>query len=277
MKPIGICSRKVTAPNVIAYLKRMKSRCYSNLRRTAAHQPPAVAPLHSTARMPKPAPATGPPEACDTVASAPTARVAYHHDDLRQQLLTVAEQIILERGVDGFTLREAARRVGVSPAAPAHHFNDARGLLTEMALLGFREFGDALQAADEAGGTDPGRRLRGQAVAYVQFAFKHPARFQLMFRHDKHDVTNAEFVSVAERSYGILEGAIRAATNTPAKQELTPESHGLLLAVWSIVHGFSNLALGGELRNPGGGGATRDAILEALLPQLLKYVPTALP
>jgi AcrR family transcriptional regulator len=201
---------------------------------------------------------------------------AYHHGDLRQQLLTVAEQIILERGVDGFTLREAARRVGVSPAAPAHHFKDARGLLTEVALLGFREFGDALEAADKAGGTDPAQRLREQAFAYVRFALKHPARFQLMFRHDKHDVTNAEFMSVADRSYGVLEGAVRAATNTPGKQELTPESHGLLLVLWSLVHGFSHLALGGDLRNAAGGVETGDAILGSLLPQLVKYLPALL-
>jgi AcrR family transcriptional regulator len=200
-------------------------------------------------------------------------RVAYHHGDLRQQLLTVAEQIILERGVDGFTLREAARRAGVSPAAPAHHFKDAKGLLTEVALLGFREFGDALEAADRAGGTDPAQRLRGQAVAYVNFALQQPARFQLMFRDDKHDDSNVEFKSAAARAYGILESAIRAATNTPPERELTPESHGLLLAVWSMVHGFANLALGSGLSVPGQGPLTHEKILGSLLPLMLRHLP----
>jgi AcrR family transcriptional regulator len=202
-------------------------------------------------------------------------RAAYHHGDLRQQLLTVAEQIILERGVDGFTLREAARRAGVSPAAPAHHFKDAKGLLTEVALLGFREFGDALEAADRAGGADPARRLREQAIAYVNFALKYPARFQLMFRDDKHDHANAGFRSAATRSYGILEGAIRAATNTPAGQELTPQSHGLLLAVWSIVHGFSHLALGRGLHVPGQGPLTDETVLKSVLPLMLRHLPAA--
>jgi AcrR family transcriptional regulator len=200
-------------------------------------------------------------------------RVAYHHGDLRQQLLTVAEQIILERGVDGFTLREAARRAGVSPAAPAHHFKDAKGLLTEVALLGFREFGDALEAADRAGGADPAQRLREQAVAYVNFALQQPARFQLMFRDDKHDDSNAEFKSAAARAYGILESAIRAATNTPPERELTPEGHGLLLAVWSMVHGFSNLALGSGLSVPGQGPLTHEKILSSLLPMMLRHLP----
>lgn len=202
-------------------------------------------------------------------------RAAYHHGDLRQQLLTVAEQIILERGVDGFTLREAARRAGVSPAAPAHHFKDAKGLLTEVALLGFREFGDALEAADRAGGPDPARRLREQAIAYVNFALKHPARFQLMFRDDKHDDTNVEFKSAAARSYGILEGAIRAATHTPPDRELTPQSHGLLLAVWSIVHGFSHLALGRGLHVPGEGPLTNETVLNSVLPLMLRHLPAA--
>jgi AcrR family transcriptional regulator len=198
-------------------------------------------------------------------------RPAYHHGDLRHQLLQATEQIILERGVEGFTLREAARRAGVSPAAPAHHFKDARGLLTEVALLGFREFGAALEAADKRGGTDPARRLCEQARAYVRFALAHPARFELMFRHDKHDKTNAQFQRVARHAYGVLEGAIRAATATPAQQPLSPHARGFLLANWSIVHGFAHLALGGELGGPDGASTTSD---EALLSLMLAHLPT---
>jgi AcrR family transcriptional regulator len=200
-------------------------------------------------------------------------RSAYHHGDLRHQLLAAAEEIILERGVDGFTLREAARRAGVSPAAPAHHFGDARGLLTEVALLGFRDFGRALEAADAAAGSDPAQRLQRQGLAYVRFALENPARFQLMFRHDKHDKTNPEFVAVSKHAYGVLEGAIRAATGTPESQPLTPEDYGLLLATWSIVHGFSHLALGGEMRDGMGNVAGKEAILRALLPLMLKHLP----
>jgi len=200
-------------------------------------------------------------------------RAAYHHGDLRQQLLNATEQIILERGVDGFTLREAARRVGVSPAAPAHHFKDARGLLTEVAALGFRDFGDALEAADKEGGSDPAERLRLQASAYVRFALQHPARFQLMFRSDKLDAGNAEFSRVSQRAYRVLDGAIHAATRTPAERELAPESRGLLLAVWSIVHGFSHLVLEWRFRAPGSESVSKEVALKTLLPQMLKYLP----
>src|ERR1700738_420179 len=97
-------------------------------------------------------------------------RKTYHHGDLRRQLIAAAERIIVERGVEGFTLREAARRVGVSPAAPSPHFKDARGLLPEVARLGFRDFGQALAEADKRGGKDPTRRLYEQGAAYVRFA-----------------------------------------------------------------------------------------------------------
>jgi AcrR family transcriptional regulator len=200
-------------------------------------------------------------------------RGSYHHGDLRRQLIAAAEQIIMERGVDGFTLREAARRVGVSPAAPAHHFKDAKGLLTEVALLGFRDFGEALAEADRRGGDDPARRLCEQGIAYVRFALDHPARFNLMFRADKHDHTNAEFVRVASQAYRLLEDAIRAATGTPPGGELSPDGQGLLLAAWSMVHGFSHLALGGELGSAARGDGGKDLVLNSLLPLMLRHLP----
>src|ERR1700743_3906264 len=99
----------------------------------------------------------------------PAKKRAYHHGDLKDQLVAAAEAIILEGGVEGFTLREAARRAGVSPAAPAHHFKDAKGLLGEVALRGFRDFGEALDAADRSS-TDPYPRLVSQGFGYVGFA-----------------------------------------------------------------------------------------------------------
>jgi AcrR family transcriptional regulator len=197
---------------------------------------------------------------------------AYHHGDLRRKLIEAAEAIILERGVDGFTLREAARRAGVSPAAPAHHFKDSKGLLTEVARLGFQEFGDALEAADKRGGKNRAKRLNEQGTAYVTFALANPARFQLMFRPDKHDYNNAEFVQVANRSFQVLEAAVRAAIGTKPGADLSPDGYGFLMATWSIVHGFSHLALGGELSVRARGGP--EAIVKSLLPRMLKFLPT---
>jgi AcrR family transcriptional regulator len=202
---------------------------------------------------------------------------AYHHGDLRQQLTLAAESILRERGVQGFTLREAARRAGVSPAAPAHHFKDAQGLLSEVALQGFREFGAALAAADAAGSPDPQERLRRQAGAYVKFALSQPARFQLMFLHGKYDRSGQEFVEAGKRAYQVLEGAIRAATGTPEAQPLSLEGYGRLLATWSLVHGFSHLALAGDLRTPDGSPASEADILDKLVPLIAGQLPASSP
>ena len=198
----------------------------------------------------------------------------YHHGNLRKQLVEAAEEIILERGVHGFTLREAARRAGVSPAAPAHHFKDSRGLLSELALLGFEEFGDALLAADRRGGRDPHQRLYEQGLAYVTFALKNPARFQLMFSHGKCDMKYKNLAAVADRAFKVLEGAVRAASGMAEADPMTPEAYGLLMANWSLVHGFAHLALGGEFDRPARRRGGRSAILKSFLPLTLAHIPT---
>jgi AcrR family transcriptional regulator len=199
----------------------------------------------------------------------------YHHGDLRAQLIAATEALILERGVSGFSLREVARRAGVSPAAPAHHFGDTRGLLTAVATLGFKDFGDALEAGDARGGEDPTKRLYEQGIAYVTFALKNPAKFTLMFSHDKCDMANAELQAVAGRSFDVLAGAIRASSGLSPKDELTPEAFDMLKATWSVVHGFAHLALGGELSIPEIPFKSKNAILDTLLPLTLRYLPGA--
>jgi len=207
----------------------------------------------------------------------PAAARPYHHGDLRENLIAATEALILERGVDGFSLREVARRAGVSPAAPAHHFGDTRGLLAEVARLGFKDFGDALADADLRGGNDPKKRLGEQGTAYVTFALKNPARFTLMFRRDKYDMTNPELQSVAARAFNILESAVRAAEGLSPADDMTPNASGLLLATWSIVHGFAHLALGGELEFAAQTRGGKDLILSSFLPLTLKHLPIPTP
>ena len=196
----------------------------------------------------------------------------YHLGDLKEKLIVATEALILERGVDGFSLREVARRAGVSPAAPSHHFGDARGLLAEVAYLGFRDFADALAAAD-ARGTDPASRLYEQGLAYVSFALRHPARFTLMFRQSAFGGGHAGLLTESARAFSILENAIRAATGTARDTQLSPDGFGLLLATWSIVHGFSHLALEGQLDR-----AAKEmnlGVLDRLLPLTLRHLPKA--
>src|SRR5215468_8451073 len=93
---------------------------------------------------------------------------SYHHGDLHDALLKAAETVLERDGVQGLTLRAAAREAGVSHAAPTHHFGDMTGLLSELAAVGFRRFGAALREAASQR-TTAHARLDAMGVAYVTF------------------------------------------------------------------------------------------------------------
>src|SRR5271155_3479730 len=97
-------------------------------------------------------------------------RRPYHHGDLKVALLAAAERILEQDGIQGLTLRAIARKAGVSHAAPNNHFGDLTGLLSELAALGYRRFGAAVEAATVAAGSDPASRMKSMGTAYVSFA-----------------------------------------------------------------------------------------------------------
>jgi len=174
-------------------------------------------------------------------------REAYHHGALREALIEATEGLLAERGTEGFSLREVARRSGVSPAAPAHHFGDAEGLLTAVATHAFEGLTAALQAGNQRGGSDPVARLREQGLGYVGFALRYPGRFGLMFRAGAKGVRKDEALGrSAGAAFGVLEEGVRLLLGVPAPQPLSPAHWQALLATWSVVHGFAHLALAGQ-------------------------------
>jgi AcrR family transcriptional regulator len=111
---------------------------------------------------------------------APTTGRGYHHGDLRAALIDATVALIAERGVRGFSVAEASRRVGVTTAAPYRHFADREELLAAVAVRGLHTF--AAMAATEAGGAaTPARRLAALASAYVRFAAEHRPLFDTLF------------------------------------------------------------------------------------------------
>jgi AcrR family transcriptional regulator len=200
-------------------------------------------------------------------------RDAYHHGALREALIEAAEGVLAERGPEGFSLREVARRSGVSPAAPAHHFGDASGLLAAVATAAFDGLTAALEAGNQRGGDDPLACLREQGVGYVGFALRYPGRFGLMFR------CGLQKTQALERSghaaYAVLENGVRRLYGVTAGAALTsPQSHALL-SIWSVVHGFAHLALAGQFDSmtpPGG----RDVLLRETLASMLDQQLAAL-
>src|SRR5689334_25241030 len=99
----------------------------------------------------------------------------YHHGDLRRAILSAALDVIATDGPTALSLRDLARRAGVSHAAPAHHFKDKAGLLTAIAIDGYERLAVALEA---------GSSLLELGAAYVRFALDHPAHFEVMFSPD---------------------------------------------------------------------------------------------
>ncbi|WP_207480305.1 TetR/AcrR family transcriptional regulator [Arenibaculum pallidiluteum] len=195
-------------------------------------------------------------------------RERYHHGDLRAALVGAAEEILGEKGVEGFTLREAARRIGVSPAAPAHHFGDVAGLLTEVAILGFEELTRRLEEGNRRGGADPEARLREQGVGYVGFALAYPARFQLMFRNGRLRTEDPRLKTAGRAAFATLESTIREITGLGPDRPLDAPGLAGVLGAWSMVHGFAQLALEGEFDGLAGEDG-RDAFLRSMLPEVL--------
>lgn len=187
----------------------------------------------------------------------------YHHGRLRAALIIAATAIIEETGVEGFSLRGAARRAGVSAAAPAHHFKDARGLLTAVATEGFVALAEALETVR---GDDRRAQLTAQAHAYLRFAQSRPGLFGLMWRKGMLDMTDREHVAAGKRAFAALNRVVLG-------KDIADTSPGELgaaasVAWWSMVHGFAVLALDGAFAPQGERHPATDALLDAALAHL---------
>jgi AcrR family transcriptional regulator len=173
--------------------------------------------------------------------------LAYHHGNLRQVLLEEAAEAIREDGVGGLSLRDLARRVGVSHGAPARHFADKAALLTALATDALERFQAALLGGMAEAGDSALDRHRAIGMGYVRFAVEHPAYFRLMTsRHDFFE-PDAEFDAAYQRLYETIREATVAAQQEGWATGRDPDD--LLKASWSVVHGFAMLWVEGGIRD----------------------------
>ncbi|MFF0479329.1 TetR/AcrR family transcriptional regulator [Streptomyces sp. NPDC004284] len=159
-------------------------------------------------------------------------RSTYHHGDLRQAILTAALDVIAVEGPGALSLRDLARRAGVSHAAPAHHFKDRTGLLTAIAAQGHE-----LLAAGLAGTPE----LRERGVRYVRFAVEHPAHFQVMFQPELLRADDPDLLAAKERASAELRAGV-------AELRDVPDTRTAGIAAWSLAHGFATLLLTHNMR-----------------------------
>jgi AcrR family transcriptional regulator len=173
-------------------------------------------------------------------------RGRYHHGDLRGALLAAARLILEEQGPRALTLREVARRAGVSHAAPRHHYASLRDFMADCAAMGFEDLATALSSAWQGHPDDPRAGLCAMGRAYVMFALGHRAIFRLMFDRDTYAEPTADLMASGERAYSVLVGGVDAlAPARPAADKALAVS-----TLWSLVHGLATLMLEGKIIGP---------------------------
>ncbi|MFF7244960.1 TetR/AcrR family transcriptional regulator [Embleya sp. NPDC008237] len=198
----------------------------------------------------------------------------YHHGELRAALLDAAEALVRERGVDGWSLREASARVGVSPSAAYHHFDARDALVRSLSDRVIARLGERLRrAAHRASGEHPHRRLIAYGRSYVRWALEDPAVARLAFAAGRADLRTP----IAPHPHDVLAAELDRLVDTG---ELPSAARpGAEFVVWAAVHGLATLLIDGLVQLHGPRAVDREAerLLDAVLTGLAREQPPARP
>lgn len=182
----------------------------------------------------------------------------YHHGSLRDAVIAAAVAEVEAVGAAAVSMREIARRAGVSHAAPAHHFGDKAGIFTAIATQGFELAYDAIAPAVEG----PYGFLDG-GVAYVAFALAHPGHFEVMYRPSLYREDDPNLARARDKAFALLFGS----ANRLAEQHGPADPTAVAAAGWSLSHGLATLWLTGNLDRhlPNGTGNIADILHQGLI------------
>jgi AcrR family transcriptional regulator len=189
----------------------------------------------------------------------------YHHGDLRAALLKSAEEIIRDDGLQGLTLRACARRAGVSHGAPAHHFGNVTGLLTELAADGFERLADGMDPKRVKNAEDD---LQAAGLGYIQFAMKWPEHFRVMYHSELLDQQSPRLRLARERGERVVRDALVRANEHWAKPLSEDELAARFETAWCCVYGYASLWVEGSRRSRSLDEARR--MLRVLRPALVR-------
>jgi len=189
---------------------------------------------------------------------------SYHHGDLRRVLIDAALKLAEEGGPEAVSVREAARRAGVSPGAPFRHFDSRAALMTAVAEEAQRRFRAEIEAALKEPARDPLKRFRAFGLAYLRWAMQNPAHFEIISsgRHFDHDAAaglsrdNAELIALTERmlSEASAAGSLRATDLKAVK-----------IAGRALVYGFARMKIDGHFPRWGVMEGEADRMAEAVV------------
>lgn len=171
----------------------------------------------------------------------------YHHGNLKQALIDAGQQLLIEKGIYGLSLRETAKAAGVSHTAPYRHFKDKEALLAAIAESGFESLAKALLNAVAEHADDPREQLAAAAATYVKLAVTRIEMHQLMFGDGFDDEAMSEtMVETKQLVFGVLFKIIE----TGQKKNIYKKADTLelVIAAWSMIHGYTMLLTTGQLR-----------------------------
>lgn len=164
----------------------------------------------------------------------------YHHGNLRQALIEAALQLIELRGPTGFTLSEAAKEAGVTPAAVYRHFEGREDLIAEGALQGYGIFAEAMEAAYASGQPSALRAFEATGRAYLAFARDHPGHYIAMFESGISINRTPDLAAAAHRANAVLEKAAGdLSQHIPADKR--PPASMFSAHIWAMSHGVVEL------------------------------------
>jgi AcrR family transcriptional regulator len=209
----------------------------------------------------------------------------YHHGDLRRALLDAALQLVAERGIPDFTLREVARQAGVSHNAPYNHFADKADLVVALTVEGLQKLERAARSTYEQTAGTPIERTLAIGGAYLRFALENPAVFRLMFRPElRQSSSNGQKFDEAVKSamdatiQVLLDGISASQQAGLLKAELSVDM--LVLALSSTMHGLTEMLLDNLLvkKNASSSSASSYSLEEAeqLMMQVMHMVAQGL-
>jgi AcrR family transcriptional regulator len=188
---------------------------------------------------------------------------SYHHGALREALILSAREILESEGYDALTLRAAARRAGVSQAAPYNHFADKAALLGAIAAQGFNEFAAAMRQ-EMAAAVEPQARLNAAGIAYVAFATSNPGLFKLMFGSSAHHASgDADLDAARNSAYGVLSGVVHSVQVSGSRDASQEELESL--RSWALVHGLATMINEGTIAPGIYGASSARELITALL------------
>jgi AcrR family transcriptional regulator len=166
----------------------------------------------------------------------------YHHGNLKEALISAGLEILSDKGIEGLSLRNVAKKVGVSHTAPYNHFPDKQVLLAAISTAGHEQLHQLLLDTFEETKHSPSDIIPEIAWTYLQFARDNPALFKLMFSGAlEEERDHPEYIEISRKSIALFEEMIVFCQSNGKLPQGRVEN--IAVKLWSLVHGFTYLML----------------------------------